>query len=55
MGGVGGTVLAELNQGELTEIYDSLDTSGPIDESLEAGLSDLTESELNELLRLMEG
>ena len=48
-------VLAELNQGELTEIDDSLDTSGPIDESLEAGLSDLTESELNELLRLMEG
>lgn len=47
--------LAELNQDELTEIYDSLDTTRPIGETLGIGLSDLTESELDDLLQLMEG
>ncbi|MBI3982461.1 MAG: hypothetical protein HY337_06085 [Gemmatimonadetes bacterium] len=47
--------LPELSADELTEVLDSLAFEAPLPEDLAVGLTDLTESQLRELLRLMEG
>lgn len=47
--------LADLEYDQLVEIGDSLSVDSPIEETLGAGLYDLSENELNELLQLMEG
>jgi hypothetical protein len=61
-GGPGGTVLlpaptelASLSEDELEEVYDSLAAEAPLFELADAGLYDLTEGELEELLELLEG
>lgn len=47
--------LAELSTAELEEVYDSLSFETPLHEVVAVGLHDLTEEQLRELLRLMEG
>ncbi len=47
--------LQELSLEELEEVYDSLALEAPVYEMVAVGLHDLNESELEELLRLMEG
>lgn len=55
--GLGATLpaLVELSTTELEEISDSLSFETPLHESVAVGLEDLTEEQLRELLRLMEG
>lgn len=55
--GFGATLpaLVELSTTELEEISDSLSFETPLHESVTVGLADLTEEQLRELLRLMEG
>lgn len=55
--GLGATLpaLVELSTTELEEIADSLSFETPLHESVAVGLEDLTEEQLRELLRLMEG
>ncbi|HXV85339.1 MAG TPA: hypothetical protein VD793_01505 [Gemmatimonadales bacterium] len=47
--------LPELSQDELQEVLDSFAFDAPLPEDLAIGLSDLTETQLQELLKLMEG
>jgi hypothetical protein len=47
--------LQELSLEELEEVYDSVAVEAPVYELVAVGLHDLNESELEELLRLMEG
>ena len=47
--------LTDLEYDQLVEIGDSLSVDSPIEETLGAGLYDLSENELSELLQLMEG
>lgn len=47
--------LVELSPAELLEIADSLSLETPVHEGVAVGLQDLTEEQLRELLRLMEG
>lgn len=47
--------LVELSPAELLEIADSLSFETPVHEGVAVGLQDLTEEQLRELLRLMEG
>jgi len=47
--------LVELSPAELLEIADSLSFDTPVHEGVAVGLQDLTEEQLRELLRLMEG
>lgn len=47
--------LAALSETELEEVFDSLYVEAPVYELADAALGDLTEGELEELLRLMEG
>lgn len=49
------TELADLSLEELEEVFDSLAVEAPVYELADAGLYDLTESELEELLQLLEG
>lgn len=49
------TELADLSVDELEEVFDSLAVEAPVYELADAGLYDLTESELEELLQLLEG
>jgi hypothetical protein len=49
------TELADLSVEELEEVFDSLAVEAPVYELADAGLYDLTESELEELLQLLEG
>ncbi|HEX9581619.1 MAG TPA: hypothetical protein VF970_11000 [Gemmatimonadales bacterium] len=48
-------LLPELSMDELHEVLDSLALEAPLPEDLAVGLIDLTESELQELLKRMEG
>lgn len=47
--------LRELAAAQLSEVLDSLDVARPVSEFVPAGLGDLDETELRELLELMEG
>lgn len=47
--------LRELTDDELIEVFDSLGVEAPVHEGLAAGLESLNESQLKELLSLMEG
>ncbi len=49
------TELSDLSVEELEEVFDSLAVEAPVYELADAGLYDLTESELEELLQLLEG
>jgi hypothetical protein len=48
-------LLPELSEDELHEVLDSMAFEAPLPEDLAVGLTDLTESQLQELLRRMEG
>ena len=48
-------LLPDLSADELHEVLDSLAFEAPLPEDLAVGLTDLTESQLRELLKLMEG
>ena len=48
-------VLQELGNSELAEVLDSLDYEAPISEYVSGNLDELSESELQELLAVMEG
>ncbi|HWP38521.1 MAG TPA: hypothetical protein VNL18_13305 [Gemmatimonadales bacterium] len=47
--------LPELSLDELSEVLDSMVLEAPVPEDLTVGLTDLTEAQLRELLKLMEG
>ncbi len=47
--------LQALGSGELTEVLDTLDSEAPISEFVSGELVELSESELQELLAIMEG
>jgi hypothetical protein len=47
--------LAALSEEELAEVFDSLSVEVPVSELADAGIYDLTEGELEELLELLEG
>jgi hypothetical protein len=48
-------VLGGLSTDELQEVFDSLALDAPVHEAVSGGLESLTEAQLKELLRLMEG
>lgn len=48
-------ILRDLSVDELAEVFDSLAIEAPVHEGVAIGLESLTEAQLNELLRLMEG
>jgi hypothetical protein len=48
-------MLRDLSADELTEVYDSLGVEAPVHEGVAVGLESLSEAQLSELLRLMEG
>ena len=48
-------VLRDLTDDELIEVFDSLGVEAPVHDGLAAGLENLNEAQLKELLSLMEG
>jgi hypothetical protein len=52
---LGAPFLPDLSADQLTEVLDSLALEAPLPDDLAVGLSDLTEEQLRELLKLMEG
>jgi hypothetical protein len=48
-------ILRELTNDELIEVFDSLGVEAPVQEGLAVGLESLNETQLKELLSLMEG
>ncbi len=48
-------ILRDLSTDELTEVFDSLSVEAPVHDGVAIGLENLSEAQLKELLRLMEG